>query len=217
MSQHGRWYLREDYTRHRAADAAWRLHPTCSEQAAAFEAFETPLLALHAAPPPTCGRTPSPPSFAGWRGSPAPSWRAPWSTVWQVGARVAALALAPHGEMVLVVVGRTRAVGDHRGALAGDEITFDQGDQLAIGLQCPVGEARAGHLHSRAVPGGSCASLIRSRSVRRVRRRTAPSGGHGWWKPLPERRLAYAPRPAMRRGAAMPTVPRPERPGTSER
>ncbi|MFF7946351.1 PIG-L deacetylase family protein [Streptomyces griseorubiginosus] len=45
-SQLGRWYLREDYTRHRAADAAWRLHPAYAAQGAAFEAFESPLLTL---------------------------------------------------------------------------------------------------------------------------------------------------------------------------
>ncbi|QUC63477.1 PIG-L family deacetylase [Streptomyces sp. A2-16] len=45
-SQRGRWYLREDYIRHRAADAAWRLHPAYAAQGAAFEAFESPLLTL---------------------------------------------------------------------------------------------------------------------------------------------------------------------------
>ncbi|MFD5592287.1 PIG-L deacetylase family protein [Streptomyces griseorubiginosus] len=53
-SQRGRWYLRGDYIRHRAADAAWRLHPSFAAQGAAFEAFETPLLTLFPPAPGTC-------------------------------------------------------------------------------------------------------------------------------------------------------------------
>ncbi|MEU0038279.1 PIG-L deacetylase family protein [Streptomyces sp. NPDC006333] len=45
-TQGGRWYLSEDYTRHRAADAAWRLRPALAAQARACEAFETPLISL---------------------------------------------------------------------------------------------------------------------------------------------------------------------------
>ncbi|NYV72805.1 PIG-L family deacetylase [Streptomyces sp. UH6] len=43
-SQSGRWYLDEDYTRHRAAQAAWRLRPTAAADGSVFEAFETSLL-----------------------------------------------------------------------------------------------------------------------------------------------------------------------------
>ncbi|MGP3684479.1 PIG-L deacetylase family protein [Streptomyces sp. IBSNAI002] len=46
QSQAGRWYLSEEYTRHRAADAGWRLHPAAAAAGRAFEAFETPLLTL---------------------------------------------------------------------------------------------------------------------------------------------------------------------------
>ncbi|RRR85987.1 PIG-L family deacetylase [Streptomyces sp. RP5T] len=46
QSQGGRWYLSEDYTRHRAADAGWRLRPAAAVLGRPFEAFETPLLTL---------------------------------------------------------------------------------------------------------------------------------------------------------------------------
>ncbi|MEU0030782.1 PIG-L family deacetylase [Streptomyces sp. NPDC006335] len=50
LSQHatqgGRWYLSEDYTRHRAAEVGWRLRPAAAALGHAFEAFETPLLTL---------------------------------------------------------------------------------------------------------------------------------------------------------------------------
>lgn len=46
QSQAGRWYLSEKYTRHRAADAGWRLRPAAAAAGRAFEAFETPLLTL---------------------------------------------------------------------------------------------------------------------------------------------------------------------------
>ncbi|WP_328912505.1 MULTISPECIES: PIG-L deacetylase family protein [unclassified Streptomyces] len=50
-TQEGRWYLEENYTRHRAAAAGWRLRPTASAAGRAFEAFETPLLTLLNPPP----------------------------------------------------------------------------------------------------------------------------------------------------------------------
>ncbi|WP_239515969.1 MULTISPECIES: PIG-L deacetylase family protein [unclassified Streptomyces] len=46
QSQAGRWYLGEEYTRHRAADAGWRLRPAAAAAGRSFEAFETPLLTL---------------------------------------------------------------------------------------------------------------------------------------------------------------------------
>ncbi|MFF2128698.1 PIG-L deacetylase family protein [Streptomyces olivochromogenes] len=45
-TQGGRWYLSDDYTRHRAADAGWRLRPAAAALGHPFEAFETPLLTL---------------------------------------------------------------------------------------------------------------------------------------------------------------------------
>ncbi|MEW2582923.1 PIG-L deacetylase family protein [Streptomyces virginiae] len=45
-SQSGRWYLGEDYTRHRAAQAGWRLRPTAAADGRAYEAFATSLLTL---------------------------------------------------------------------------------------------------------------------------------------------------------------------------
>lgn len=45
-TQGGRWYLEAPYTRHRAADAAWRLRPHAAAAGRSFETFETPLLTL---------------------------------------------------------------------------------------------------------------------------------------------------------------------------
>lgn len=47
-SQSGRWYLTEEFTRHRAAQAGWSLHPAAAAAGRAFEAFETSLLTLTA-------------------------------------------------------------------------------------------------------------------------------------------------------------------------
>ncbi|MFE1839815.1 PIG-L deacetylase family protein [Streptomyces sviceus] len=49
-SQGGRWYLSEEYTRHRAAQAGWSLRPAAAATGRAFEAFETTLLTLTFAP-----------------------------------------------------------------------------------------------------------------------------------------------------------------------
>ncbi|ELP61528.1 N-acetylglucosaminylphosphatidylinositol deacetylase [Streptomyces turgidiscabies Car8] len=49
-SQGGRWYLSEEYTRHRAAQAGWSLRPAAATAGRAFEAFETTLLTLTFAP-----------------------------------------------------------------------------------------------------------------------------------------------------------------------
>ncbi|KUN69691.1 hypothetical protein AQJ54_08700 [Streptomyces griseorubiginosus] len=43
---------------------------------------------------------------------------------------------------------------DQRGAFTGDEVAFDQRDQLAVRVQGPVGQSEAGHLHARSVPRG---------------------------------------------------------------
>ncbi|MFE7133539.1 PIG-L deacetylase family protein [Streptomyces sp. NPDC057638] len=45
-TQGGRWYLDAPYTRHRAADTAWRLRPHAAAEGHGFEGFETPLLTL---------------------------------------------------------------------------------------------------------------------------------------------------------------------------
>ncbi|MGG7574117.1 PIG-L deacetylase family protein [Streptomyces sirii] len=50
QSQAGRWYLDEDYTRHRAAQAAWRLRPLAAADGRVYESFETSLLTLTFAP-----------------------------------------------------------------------------------------------------------------------------------------------------------------------
>ncbi|MFJ4880322.1 PIG-L deacetylase family protein [Streptomyces sp. NPDC088745] len=46
QSQAGRWYLGEEYTRHQAAQAAWRLRPTAATDGRVFETFETSVLTL---------------------------------------------------------------------------------------------------------------------------------------------------------------------------
>ncbi|MFD7644665.1 PIG-L deacetylase family protein [Kitasatospora sp. NPDC059795] len=46
QSQAGRWYLGEDYTLHRAANAGWTLAPTRAADGRRFEAFETSLTTL---------------------------------------------------------------------------------------------------------------------------------------------------------------------------
>ncbi|WAL74554.1 PIG-L family deacetylase [Kitasatospora sp. YST-16] len=45
-SQAGRWYLGEDFTRHRAAAAGWSLAPVRAAAGRRFEAFETSLITL---------------------------------------------------------------------------------------------------------------------------------------------------------------------------
>lgn len=49
QSQAGRWYLGEEYTRHRAAAAGWRLAPLHAAAGRCFEAFETTLITLFGA------------------------------------------------------------------------------------------------------------------------------------------------------------------------
>ncbi|MFF4859944.1 PIG-L deacetylase family protein [Streptomyces rubiginosohelvolus] len=46
QTQAGRWYLSEHYTRHRAAQAGWRLRPAAAAAGRAYESFETSLLTL---------------------------------------------------------------------------------------------------------------------------------------------------------------------------
>jgi N-acetylglucosamine malate deacetylase 1 len=46
QTQAGRWYLSEQYTRHRAAAAGWRLAPSRAAAGRCFEAFETSLITL---------------------------------------------------------------------------------------------------------------------------------------------------------------------------
>ncbi|MGW2539517.1 PIG-L deacetylase family protein [Kitasatospora sp. NPDC001574] len=46
QSQAGRWYLGEDFTRHRAAEAGWSLAPTRASAGRRYEAFETSLITL---------------------------------------------------------------------------------------------------------------------------------------------------------------------------
>lgn len=46
QTQAGRWYLSEEYTRHRAANAGWRLTPAIAARGGYYEAFECSLLLL---------------------------------------------------------------------------------------------------------------------------------------------------------------------------
>ncbi|MGW3049746.1 MULTISPECIES: PIG-L deacetylase family protein [Kitasatospora] len=46
QTQGGRWYLSEEYTRHRAAEAGWSLTPARAAHGRYFEAFEASLITL---------------------------------------------------------------------------------------------------------------------------------------------------------------------------